>query len=179
MTDYNDKPNHSQSTVRINKMSLENDRYFELFKSELAQIPEKSVRQKRELQESLQADLIELSQKDELAENFFGLPARELARNWAEELPVPSLWEAVKSSLLHVLVSAMFLIIVLTGTHSLRYRVGLVIFWAVLMIDVVLGNWLLTKLFPSLSSKSRGWIVGGVALLIALAALAYVMMIAL
>ena len=73
-----DNKNHSKSTVRINKMSLENDRYFELFKSELAQIHDKSISQKRDLQESLLADLIELSAKDELAKDFFGLSARDL-----------------------------------------------------------------------------------------------------
>lgn len=167
-----DNKNHSKSTVRINKMSLENDRYFELFKSELAQIHDKSISQKRDLQESLLADLIELSAKDELAKDFFGLSARDLARNWAEELPVPSFLEAVKAGVVPSLLPLAVIILSMTN-FSRQGRKWTLMFIGPSILLAMLGPWLLSKLFPKMTRKERQYTAMTIAFLIMIVGIVY------
>lgn len=158
----------------INRMTLENDKYFETFKSELSQIHEKSKTDKKIIEEQLLADLIRLSKTNRSAEDFFGVKARPLARKWAEELPVPSLLDILKTNL-----SWLFYGIILAGLQwynnpsKLKYNFIFTIIVIAGFLLTILGSYALSKYFPKISPKIRKLLVSSLYLLFILLALVY------
>lgn len=157
---------HLENRKSLEKMTPDNRAYDDLFVAHLFesyQLSEKDTKTVTDIIANVRADILQAQDKDIAAQDYFGMPAPELARQFIENSPDKKRSQQVKRQLLWPIYFIIFFGILLLspwlGGGLTPKNIGLFLLLILLNIiswgiGVYLPTWLF-KLYPEKQMKDR------------------------